>query len=172
VDGNAYAGIGSRSTPPGGLAECTRTAQRFAAEGWTLRTGAAPGADQAFERGNPQAGYGCEVYLPWPGFERDRQCAHGPKMTEPAPDAYTVAAEHHPAWGRLGRGAQSLLARNAHIILGEHLDDPCDLVVCWWHRSSGGTQHAISIATAAGVEVVNLAWGTRRLDETLRLQRG
>lgn len=161
-----YAGVGSRSTPFGGCAECTRAARRLAAAGWTLRTGGAPGADQAFEAGTSRTDT-VEVYLPWRSFEADRPFAHAARLTRPSAAAYEVAERHHPAWGRLSPGVHALLARNAHVVLGEHLDDPVDLVVCWWQRGSGGTAHAIAVATEAGVEVVNLAWGTRRLEEAL-----
>ncbi len=67
---SAYAGIGSRQTPPQLLELMTRAATALASQGWTLRTGMAPGADQAFYRGAREHGP-VELYLPWPGFETD-----------------------------------------------------------------------------------------------------
>ncbi len=47
-----YAGIGSRETPPHVIRLMGRIAERLACEGWTLRSGNAPGADQAFGLGH------------------------------------------------------------------------------------------------------------------------
>jgi hypothetical protein len=43
-----YAGIGARHTPPDVLALMHRIAGALAQRCWVLRTGGAPGADQAF----------------------------------------------------------------------------------------------------------------------------
>ena len=56
-----YAGIGSRRTPAAMLVVCEQIAHALAQRGWRLRTGHAPGADQAFERG---AGTLADVFLP------------------------------------------------------------------------------------------------------------
>ena len=76
-----------------------------------------------------------------------------------------MAAAHHPAWERLGRGARSLHARNCHQILGRDLDDPVSFVVCWTPDgatthpgpSTGGTGQALRIAAAHDIPVFNLA---------------
>ena len=52
------------------LAEIESLSERLAQLGWVLRTGASPGADQAFYRGARRGGGHAELYLPWPGFER------------------------------------------------------------------------------------------------------
>ena len=49
--GLAYAGIGSRETPPTVLDLMGRFASQLSIQGWVLRTGMAGGADQAFYRG-------------------------------------------------------------------------------------------------------------------------
>jgi hypothetical protein len=67
---SAYAGIGSRETPPTVLDLMARAASWLAAEGWVLRTGMAAGADQAFYRGAREHG-AFELYLPWSAFESD-----------------------------------------------------------------------------------------------------
>ena len=61
----AYAGIGSRATPPAVLDLMTRAACWLSGQGWVLRTGMATGADQAFYRGSGTRG-ALELYLPWP----------------------------------------------------------------------------------------------------------
>src|SRR4051812_44414023 len=113
-----YAGIGSRSTPPDVLQLFHDVAYQLATLGWTLRSGCAEGADTAFENGALDAYLGPvsrpkpELYLPWPRFEG----RHKPlvALERPAPPAYEIAAQHHPAWDRLSAGARSLHARNVH----------------------------------------------------------
>lgn len=156
----AYAGIGSRRTPPLVLAAMETIAAALAEGGWTLRSGHAPGADQAFERG---AGGSAEVYLPWVGFEEDVPVL-GKTMPYPSTTAHWIAADHHPAWNYLKRGARTLHARNSHQILGLELGDPSAFVLAWTPDGSvdgtgkdgGGTAQALRVATAYGVPVLNL----------------
>src|ERR1019366_4716254 len=111
----AYAGIGSRETPPGVLDLMVRAASQLAREGWVLRTGMAGGADQAFYRGARAHG-ALELYLPWPSFEADaRSPAHAAEqfvLGQPTPAAYEMAAQFHPAWSRLVQSVRRLNARN------------------------------------------------------------
>lgn len=154
-----YAGIGSRTTPSVQLERMTRAAQRLAAMGYTLRSGAADGADRAFEAG---AGEKKEIYLPWAGFNGSTS----PFVT-PSREAMAVAAAVHPAWKRLTPSAQKLQARNSHQILGGDLLNPCDFVICWTPdgaeteqergASTGGTGQAIALASRWGVPVFSFA---------------
>lgn len=151
-----YAGIGSRETPPECLHLAGSLATRFREAGWILRSGHAPGADQAFERG---AGAIAELFLPWKGFERDTPLSAGLVLREPKRSAYEVAARYHPAWENLLSGARALHARNCHQILGTHLDNPVTLVVCWTPEGKevGGTAQAMRIARAKDIPIYNLA---------------
>jgi hypothetical protein len=166
-----YAGIGSRSTPTPVLRLFTQLASRLAARGYLLRSRHTPGADQAFEQG---ADSQAEIYLPWPQFEASVQCAAGYLQPKPSRGAVEMAAAHHPAWDRLGRGARSLHARNCHQILGRHLNDPASFVVCWTADgattapgpSTGGPGQALRIAAAHGIPVFNLA----RYEDLQRVQ--
>lgn len=158
----AYAGIGSRRTPDPTLELITRIAQRLRVEGWRLRSGHAPGADQAFEAG---AGTDADVFLPWATFEQAAAHTGATLHTEAAPEAYEVAAQHHPGWEHLSRGARALHARNVHQILGPSLADPAKMVVCWTPdgtldgrgTDSGGTGQALRIAHAHSIPIFNLA---------------
>jgi len=47
----AYTGIGSRACPPEILGVMFMLGEALAEQGWILRSGAAPGADSAFEQG-------------------------------------------------------------------------------------------------------------------------
>ena len=154
--GLTYAGVGSRRAPGDVLQLAELTAEALALKGWTLRSGHAPGADQAFERG---AGRKAEVYLPWPTFEYGEPLEADLIVDRPHPRAYELAAEHHPACDRLSRGARALHARNMHQILGRRLDDPCRFVLCWTPGAAetGGTGQAMRAARACGMPVYNLA---------------
>lgn len=157
--GRFYAGIGSRDTPPPVLRRMTRVAERLAARGYVLRSGAARGADAAFEAG---AGQAKRIYLPWAGFN-----GHVSDLGQPTVDAMRLAEMVHPNWKALGQAAQKLMARNSHQILGNTLRSPVDFVVCWTpdgceteaERSTktGGTGQAIAIADRWGIPVFNLA---------------
>jgi hypothetical protein len=165
----AYAGIGSRATPPAVLDLMARAAAWLSARDWVLRTGMAAGADQAFYRGTIGAHGALELYLPWPTFEADTHAPHrGPDqfvLGKPTPASYELAAGFHPAWSRLTRAARALHARNAHQVLGADLTSPARFVLCWTPDGSldgrgrrvGGTGQALRIAHHHGIPVFNLA---------------
>jgi hypothetical protein len=156
------AGIGSRATPPAMLTQMTRAAQWLATNGWVLRTGMAPGADQAFYRGAAAHGQ-LELYLPWPAFEAGA-CSQdaGPAqllLGEPTTAAYELAARFHPAWDRLTPGARAMHARNCHQVFGADLTTPARLLLCWTPdgsldghgRRASGTGQALRIAHHHGI---------------------
>jgi hypothetical protein len=165
----AYAGIGSRDTPPGVLQLMESIAARLAGRGMTLRTGASPGADKAFYRGARAGGGRVELYLPWPEFEADSRADADPRevllLAAPSAGAYELAARFHPAWEALEEPARRLLARDGHQVLGADLQSPARFVVCWTAdgsldgRGAGvdGTRQALRIAHHHGIPVSNLA---------------
>jgi hypothetical protein len=159
-----YAGIGSRKTPTDMLKLIELVSESLSADGMTLRTGHATGADAAFEAG---AGVFSEVFLPWTGYNRELKVYPGTvRRNVPSPEAHLIAKEHHPNWNACSWGAKCLLARNAHILLGENLDDPVEFVLCWAEPDlnnlkpslRGGTGHAVRIANAYDIPVNNLFW--------------
>lgn len=144
-----YAGVGSRRTPPEVCAVMTAIAAKFARLGWVLRSGAAEGADAAFEAG---ANGRAEVFT-----------AASPLP----PGAFATVDHYHPAPGRLNPYARRLQARNALQVFGADLRSPVSCVVCWTpdgadgttrmtSRRSGGTGQAIRLAAAYGIPVHNL----------------
>jgi hypothetical protein len=163
----AYAGIGSRQTPPDVLALMEALAEQLAGQGWTLRTGLSPGADQAFYRGAHRGGGEVELYLPWPGFEAGARLEGGDErvLPEPSGAACELAARFHPRWDALAQDARRLLARDAHEVLGADLLSPAELVACWTADAgldggglyADGTGQALRIAHHHGVPVFNLA---------------
>lgn len=157
----AYAGVGSRETPPEILEIMRRVGQSLAQQGWTLRSGAAQGADSAFEDGcRLVEGARMEIYLPWKGFS-GRESGNG-NFLVPAdirPLAEAEAEWAHPSWRYLKHGAKMLHTRNACQVLGMDLDSPAKFVLCWTAGGTGkgGTGLAIRLAKRHNIPVFDLA---------------
>lgn len=162
----SYAGIGSRRTPTNCLHYMRETAQRLATHGYTLRSGAAEGADTAFEDGARAGGGAREVFLPWDGFG-NREDGIVLDSCPGQAAAYGIAAQHHPAWATLKPGVRRLMARNVFQILGANCDAPVSFVICWAPKPKqdaagrvmdvdGGTGLAVRLAYARGIEVFHL----------------
>lgn len=164
-----YAGIGSRETPKEILQLMDEIAIRLAHRGWTLRTGGAPGADDAFFDGAFGETADIEVYLPWDGFNdyfKNDLLAKAFVHTSPLPEAFEIAAKYHPAWPYLKQGAKKLMARNSHQVLGKDLDTPADCIICWTEgaKLKGGTAQALRMAEDLNIPVYNLGdYLTRKL---------
>lgn len=169
-----YTGIGSRETPRDMLDLMTQIARRLAADGWGLRSGGAPGADDAFERG---AGQGRrEIWLPWDGFNSRKVDGRSYRLTSRLPMAQRaeqLAEAHHPAWPRLSQAARRLMTRNATQVLGEDLATPSRFVICWAPSPrideqgrvvdvKGGTGLAVRLAATHGVPVFHLGVAEHR----------
>jgi hypothetical protein len=151
----AYAGVGSRQTPPDILEMMELIGAHLARAGWTLRSGSAEGADKAFERGADAAQGAKEIYRP----------------EHVTPAAWSLAQAHHPAWHKLGVTARRLIARNGFQVFGSGLADPVARVICWTPDGvesgattarTGGTGQAIRLAAAYGIPVSNLGNPTTR----------
>lgn len=172
----SYAGIGSRETPPKILALLQELGYQAATLGWNLRSGAAPGADTAFEIGCNDAVGKKEIFLPWAGFNgSDSLLTEGPSSI-----AMTIAEDIHPAWGILRRPARMLVARNMHQIAGPNMDDPVNCVICYtpdgcesrstYGTRTGGTGTAIAFASTLDIPIFNLC-NIDRFDQALAFLR-
>lgn len=150
-----YAGIGSRSTPPQVLERMETLARALAKNGWWLRSGHAPAADQAFERG---AGGQAEIFMPWKSFE-DGVPVSGKWYDRPTKEAIALAGKFHPNWVWLTQSVRLLMARNSHQVLGYDLQTPVTFVVCWTPQGSGGggTGQALRIARHHDIPIYDLA---------------
>lgn len=146
-----YAGIGSRETPPEICSTMTEVAKKLGSLGYTLYSGGANGADNAFELGSPRKA----IFLPWDGFAG--RYADGNSFIVP-PYREDIVKLYHPAGDRLKPGALKLMSRNSYQVLGPDLKSPVDFVVCWTKdgKASGGTGQAIRIADSIGIPVFNL----------------
>ena len=162
-----YTGIGSRETPISVLEAMYSIAQHLYKNEWTLRSGGAPGADQAFEWGvadeyEEDNGWPChEIYLPWPTFQQNQRSWLMPKRTKPQDEAYEIAAQYHPAWNYLKPWGKTLHARNVHQALGYDVTnpEPSEFIVCWTKgaKGEGGTGQALRIAKAYNIKIYDLA---------------
>lgn len=148
-----YAGIGSRETPLIVLNEMTAISRELARLNFTLRSGGAKGADQAFEKGCDELNGKKEIFLPWDGFEGKKSLFDLPL------EAFSIAWKFHPNWNALSAGAKKLMARNSQQICGPDCETSMsDFVICWTANGSdkGGTGQAIRIAWCYDIPVYNL----------------
>lgn len=137
-----YAGIGSRTTPPGIQAKMTDFARRLEKLGYTLRSGGAVGADKAFEDGVTDENKK-EIFT----------------IKDSTPEAEAKAEKIHPAWFRCNWHARKLHGRNCQIVLGKCLTRPVSFVCCWTPLTAelGGTRTGIVAAIQEKIEVYNFA---------------
>jgi hypothetical protein len=152
-------------------------AARLAVLGWKLRSGAAIGADMAFERGARSVGGRIEIYLPWSSFmQRERTALGwhgGVVLAEPTTKAREIGARHHPWWPKLPRSHRALVARNSHQILGADCSTPAAFALLWSPGGEvcasdtigrrGGTLQAVRVAGFANCPLYNLRRAEHRL---------
>lgn len=161
-----YAGVGARDTPQDVLARIITGAENMANEGWVLRSGGAIGADDAFETGCKNVGGKKEIYLP-KDYHNGRRAGgdyYDCTVLLNWNEAFKIASEFHPNWYGLVYFVKCLMGRNVYQILGQDLETPVELVLCWTPdgattkttRATGGTGQAIRIANAHGIRVRNL----------------
>lgn len=169
-DQKFYTGVGSRQTPPAIQDLITRIAAKLESVGYILRSGAAEGADQAFERGVTDAA-NKQIFIAWNGFCGRQMGRDGviPLIDCCERRAFHIASEVHPAWGAvradgspvLNHGAKALHARNTYQVLGARLDTPSKFLICWAPVDKhgvpkGGTRTAWVLAERERVECFNL----------------
>jgi len=145
--------IGSRALPSSEAPRLARLARELELAGYTIRSGAAAGADAAFERGLADPSRH-EIYIPVRGFR-----GHSSTSYEIPREAFAIARRLHPAWHRCKPFARRCHARNVSQVLGPGLDAPSVCVVCWTPAGAcvGGTAQALRVAASFGVRVFNLA---------------
>ncbi len=146
-----YTGIGSRDTPKEILEIMTKFAVILEKEGYTLRSGGATGADEAFAKDVSNK----EIFLPWENFNGLKSDFIGNKD-----EAYEIAKNIHPAWDKCSTGAKKLHSRNIHQLFGW---DMCpktysQFVICWTKdgKIQGGTATVIKLAIKENIQVINL----------------
>jgi hypothetical protein len=160
-----WTGVGSRETPEAVLQTMTNIAKGLSKGPYIFRSGAADGADQAFEKGcNPLKK---EIYLPSKNFKGHPSSKYNIQCEK----AIEWARRAHPYFDKMDPSGFAYKAhvRNAHQVLGERCDQPSSFVVCWTPDGAeneydsvdiditGGTRTAIVIADLNGIPVFNLA---------------
>jgi len=163
---NFYAGIGSRRTPLDVMARMTEIAVFMRQQGYTLRSGGAPGADTAFEAG---AGNDKKIYLPWKLFNNNPSPLYAAAYDA---QALEIAAKYHPRWNTLTRAVQTIMARNCYQVLGGDLKTPSEFIVCWTPtgKTEGGTGQAMRIARDYGIPIYNIFFKTQEIDALNRVR--
>lgn len=154
-----YAGIGSRETPHEVCAEMTKLGRMLEACGFTLRSGNAPGADQAFALGVER---NAQIWLPHDRFERQFRLLNKPNhdyrvISEYDMEAITSVEVFHPAAHNLSESGCLFMARNYRQVIG--LNEPnSEFIICWTQGGlpTGGTAQAIRIAKKHNIMVVNM----------------
>jgi hypothetical protein len=156
-----YAGIGSRETPKDVCQLMANIASALEMCGGLLRSGAAEGADEAFEAGvaNPSD---AEIYLP---FEKFRDHPSKLWLPDPIPEKVAIIGKQfHPRWDTLDPRSKQMIARDGQQALGQFMNTPVDFVICWTPdgatrkttSATGGTGQVIRIAAAYKIPVFNL----------------
>ena len=137
-----YAGIGSRQTPDDILNLMFVISSVLCSMGVCLRSGAALGADKAFELGVSNNALK-DIYGP----------------SDATSESFDLSSRYHGGWDRLDSGVKRLHARNAQILLGRDLTVPVGFVICWTPGgvAVGGTGQALRIAVDYQIPVYNLA---------------
>jgi hypothetical protein len=159
-----YAGIGSRETPEHMQTIMNQVARYLESEGWILRSGAAEGADRAFEEGIHDEAK--EIYLPWAGYN-NHPSELNPKVYPFTQMEQDFTAHYHPAWKKCSPSARLLHQRNTRIVLGlepihgPHVK-PVRFIVCWTVRGMpvGGTGQALRIAASYKIPIINFGKAT------------
>lgn len=154
-----YAGIGARNTPPEIMDFMKEIASLLEERGWTLRSGAAEGADSAFASGVKK---NAEIWIPWDSFGKPHNSNHTyitiSRFDKPALESVD---KFHPSPQSLNDAARKLMARNYRQIVGDGIDGQPDskFVIFWTPNGElkGGTAQAIKIAQSFNIPVFNLA---------------
>jgi len=153
----AYAGIGSRETPIEILQVIRSIARVLAKDDFLCKTGAAPGADQAFAEGALCRGGDVEICLPWPSYETHWVSQlvgtyNIRTLADTDEQAFASVDRLHPFAHNLKQGAKKLHARNFLIL------QDVRFVICWTTKGleTGGTGQGIRIAQEAGIPIHNL----------------
>jgi hypothetical protein len=145
-----YTGIGSRSTPHEILELMIKIAKYFRKKNYILRSGGADGADLAFELGAKNKK---EIFLPWKGFNNSKD-----DFIKIPDKAFEIAERYHPNWGKLTDHIKKLHARNSLQVLGDDLNTPSCLIICWTKNGKmvGGTAQALRIAKDCNIRIYNM----------------
>ena len=166
-----YAGIGSRRTPANICELMQQLGQKLALKGMILRSGAAEGADKAFEEGCDNVQGAKQIFQMSSWYERNPAIIKTKCFTNAYLDewekAAQITAQNHPSYLYLKPYTKRLHTRNCFQVLGWNLQEPAEFLLCWTadgartaaetSKDTGGTGQAIRIASNYGIRVYNFA---------------
>ncbi len=164
-----YTGIGARKTPGkmvdfheiSPMARLRLWGYNLAILGFTLRSGAADGADYAFENGCDIGKGDKEIYLPWLAFNGSES-----DLYYIPPEAFEIAGDIYGAtWRYQKQATRKFMARNMMQVMGLGLDEPSKFILCWTPdgcntkatrtKDTGGTGQAIAYADEMDIPIFN-----------------
>lgn len=170
-----YTGVGSRSCSSEVIELIQKIGYKLAQDGYTLRSGAAEGADTAFEMGvikyfnenfdYPAPASLAQIYIPWRSFvEIDEDFKDWYKVLSEQKtklEAEEIASKIHPAWDKCSRGAKALHARNVYQVLGINLTTPSQFLIAYAQtdkegKPKGGTRTSWMLAEQSYIPCFNL----------------
>lgn len=159
-----YTGIGSRDTPRKVCDRMVEASLWLGRHGYTLRSGKARGADEAFQAGvqmiYPIRDNACEIYIPWKGFQGGRSCWDRWDIYNWPYQCFEIASKIHPAWEWCNDTARKLHARNVCQVLGRDLHSPSKFVIYWAkekdNKVKGGTATAVNLAREHNIPTINM----------------
>lgn len=164
-----YAGIGPRAIDKITESNFILIGERLAQMGRILRSGAAPGSDNAFEIGCIRANGRKEVYLPWNGFEgrkTEPECGYMSINYDLKDELDRLVSTFHPKQD-LSQGIKKMMMRNCHQVLGYYLKTLIKFVItsakdlkfdtnnkiC---NCKGGTGFAVRLAHSLHIPIYSL----------------
>jgi hypothetical protein len=165
-----FCGIGSRQTPPDICKQMTEIASVLEEKGYTLRSGNANGADQAFARGVKEK---AEIWLPFAGFNEDfmdEYPNHDYKILSSFDeDAHNSVYKFHPNPKRLTERGFLLQARNHRQLFGEN-NIESKFIICWTKdgKATGGTGQNLRAAEFHEIPVFNMFYKLINKEHILR----
>jgi len=135
-----YAGLGCKDVSEGAEGVITQVAKGMYQSGYNLRTGSNTGAQKAFVKG---AG---------------KYDIVNPFQYNISQYAFDLAQGNAPRWSTLSQPMKKVLASQAHIILGDNLDTPVQLVLMWENNDdSDAARFVRRLAASYYIPVYNLS---------------
>lgn len=150
--------VGSRNVPRNIYLQLRDYGKEYALKSWILRSGGAEGCDSAGEEGFDMVAGTKEIYLAWKK-ENKKEGIVAPKLSnwDKAIEILkeTLDSSH---FNNLNPVHLKLHGRNVYQILGQDLNTPSNLMICYTLNGEavGGTKTAILLAQKHNVPIINL----------------
>lgn len=167
--------VGSRESPQWALQALQMAGDWCRTNKVFVRSGGAPGADLAAQRGALEY---CLVYEPWKNFAPRFYapgCSYNSQYVVPpfTPELDNLARRHHPTYDRLSDPVKKLMMRNGCQVLGLKLNNPSR--GCLYYApmqggtEKGGTRQAASISREAKVPCLNLFYQYKNPEKAIQV---